>query len=101
MATMKEQDRLWILMARKLSGEASPDEIAELASLQQKHPEMTYSLQMLTDLWKARHEEEPDADAAFQRHLTRMTLHEVQQSASRPLLPAPAAHDEGEGSTHQ
>jgi putative ABC transport system permease protein len=90
---MKEQDRLWILMARKLSGEATPAEISELAGLQQKHPEMTYSLQMLTDLWKARNEEQ-DADAAFQRHLTRMTLHEVQQSATRPLLPAPAGIEE-------
>ena len=86
---MKEQDRLWILMARKLSGEATPDEITELATLQQKHPEMTYSLQMLTDLWKARNKEEPDAEKAFQRHLTRMTLHEVQQNAPHPLQPAP------------
>src|SRR5579859_7283547 len=80
---MKERSRIWILMARKLSGEATPDEIVELERLQQQHPEMTYSLQMLTDLWKSHPPsketgaEKDEPEKAFSRHLTRMTLREV------------------------
>jgi putative ABC transport system permease protein len=86
---MDQQDRLWILMARKLSGEATQEELAELARYQQKHPESTYSLQVLTDLWnqhnldehkgehKHGHKPEADSEAAFRRHLTRMALRDT------------------------
>jgi ABC-type antimicrobial peptide transport system permease subunit len=76
---MKELARLYLLMGRKLSGEATPNEIAELERLQQQHPETTYSLQMLTDLWKSQHPaEEAEAEQAFNRHLTRMALRDIQ-----------------------
>jgi len=51
---MKDKDRIWHLMARKFSGEATEEELKELEVWLQKHPEMTYSLQLLADLWKAR-----------------------------------------------
>jgi putative ABC transport system permease protein len=73
---MKEQDRIWILMARKLSGEATPEELAELTRFQQQHPEITYSLQVLSDLWHTQ-QKEPSEEAAYQRHLTRMALRDV------------------------
>ena len=86
---MKQEDRIWILMARKLSGEATPEELAELARFQQEHPDMTYSLQVLSDLWYAQQEKSPaggaanaagEAEDAFQRHLTRMALRDVTQA---------------------
>ncbi|HWB95024.1 MAG TPA: ABC transporter permease [Puia sp.] len=96
---MKEQDRIWMLMARKLSGEATPDEIAELARFQQEHPEMTYSLQMLSDLWRSRAKEEPDADDAYQRHLTRMALRDLSKPAApdqaKPLVDDPRLNSRG------
>ena len=76
---MKEHDRIWILLARKLSGEATPEEIAELARFQQEHPEMTYSLQVLSDLWQSQTREESGTADAFQRHLTRMALRDLSQ----------------------
>lgn len=75
-AHMKEQDRIWILMARKLSGEATPEELAELARFQQQHPEITYSLQVLSDL-ETTGPAPLDTEDAFQRHLTRMALRDV------------------------
>ncbi len=89
---MKEQDRIWILMARKLSGEAMPEEIAELARYQQEHPESTYSLQVLADLWKSQKDtNEKVADQAFQHHLTRMALRDRPQSAASQDPAHPAA----------
>src|SRR5580658_10475826 len=73
---MDQQGRLWTLVARKLSGEATSEELVELARYQQEHPESTYSLQVLTDLWNQRNVE-TDGEAAFQRHLTRMALRDA------------------------
>ncbi|GGB02896.1 ABC transporter permease [Puia dinghuensis] len=92
---MKEQNHIWILMARKLSGEATPEEIAELERFQQQHPEMTYSLQLLADLWRAQKPADPadatEADQAFSRHLTRMTLRDLQPSAAETSMPGAVA----------
>src|SRR5689334_10260528 len=77
---MKERSRIWTLMARKLSGEATPDELIELERLQQQHPEMTYSLQLLADLYRSHppaDETESEAEQAYSRHLTRMALRDI------------------------
>ncbi|HEY4111915.1 ABC transporter permease [Puia sp.] len=89
---MKELSRIWILMARKLSGEAMPEEIAELERFQQQHPELTYSLQMTADLWKSQHPAEEtaaEADQAFSRHLTRMALRDIQSTEPGPEAVSP------------
>src|SRR5579859_4133694 len=86
---MKGQDRIWILMARKLSGEATAEEIAELERFQQQHPEMTYSLQMIADLWRSQNPtDDAEADQAFNRHLTRMALRDIQPAEPAPNTPA-------------
>jgi len=84
-------------MARKLSGEATPAEIAELELLQQQHPEITYSLQVLTDVYNSSppaDEAEAEAEAAFNRHLTRMALRDVTpaEAPNSPEKPAVAAN---------
>ena len=87
-------------MARKLSGEATPDELTELERLQQQHPEMTYSLHLTADLYKSHpptDEIEAEAEQAFSRHLTRMALRNITPAethapeANAPItLPPPA-----------
>ena len=52
---MKEQDRIWTLIARKLAGEATEKELEELQELLKKYPEAGYSLQVLSDLWRTDH----------------------------------------------
>src|ERR1700722_2770774 len=91
---MGQQDRLWTLMARKLSGEATQEELAELARYQQQHPESTYSLQLLADLWqsshnKDEHKAELDSEAALQRHLTRMALRDPVPGITDPATTGP------------
>jgi len=44
-------NRVWALMARKLSGEATPEELAELQALLCDMPEENYSLEIMQDLW--------------------------------------------------
>lgn len=68
------QEKFWVLLAKKLSGQASGDELDELENLINDHPEWQYAIQNLTDLWK----QEPakdmmQAEDAYMLHLHRMT----------------------------
>ena len=44
-------DRFWILVARKLSGESSTEEIRELETLLRTHPHLHFSVEIITNLW--------------------------------------------------
>jgi hypothetical protein len=48
---MTEEERLWMLIGRKLAGEASEEEVLELASLLEKNPESCYYMQVLSAWW--------------------------------------------------
>jgi transmembrane sensor len=68
-----QQNRTWQLLAKKLSGEATPDEILELDDIMRKNPGLHYPMQAITDLWH--HKEVPDdsgAAGAYSRHISRM-----------------------------
>jgi transmembrane sensor len=69
-----EQDYVWNLIAKKLSGEYTQDEQRELESLLRKNPDLHYSMQTIIDLWNS--ENEPDHEAAhkaFNHHVERMS----------------------------
>ncbi len=69
------QDRLWELLAKKLSGEASLPELEELQALLRKSPDLHYPLQTITDLWFLHPAPTEDVQAAYERHLSRMQDH--------------------------
>jgi ferric-dicitrate binding protein FerR (iron transport regulator) len=67
------QEKFWVLFSKKLSGEASADELTDLQDLVQQHPEWQYSIQNLEDLWK--HKPANDymqEEDAYLLHLHRM-----------------------------
>jgi ABC-type antimicrobial peptide transport system permease subunit len=82
---MKREDRIWLLLARKLSGEATEEELKELALYQQEHPDNTYSLQMLADLWQTEHKPEDTPAEAFDRHLFRMATKNADTAVPRSV----------------
>jgi len=45
------QEQFWILLSKKIAGEANAQELAELEQLMQQHPEWQYAAQNLSDLW--------------------------------------------------
>ncbi|RFS18846.1 FecR family protein [Chitinophaga silvatica] len=69
-----EQERIWLLMGRKVSGEATMGELRELEELLQKDPDLRYKLSVLSN-WPAT---KPDAkwedrtEAALDKHMLRM-----------------------------
>lgn len=49
---MSNQENFWVLFSKKLSSEATPEELQELEGLIKDHPEWQYAIQNLEDLWK-------------------------------------------------
>jgi transmembrane sensor len=69
----EDKEYTWNLLAKKLNGEASQEEVQELETLLRRNPELHYPMQTLIDLWNS---SEPSrqaaAESAFDRHLDRM-----------------------------
>lgn len=68
------QDRTWLLIGRKMADEASPQELKELEEVLKNNPELHFSLQALTELWR----QSPtisisEIQEAYRTHLNRMT----------------------------
>jgi transmembrane sensor len=58
---MNNTEHIWILMARKLSGEASQEELQELDQLLRQDPHVNYSKEILHDIWRM----QPDYDSQY------------------------------------
>lgn len=66
------QHRIWELTAKKLSGEANPQELKELEDLLRNDPGLHYSMQTVADIWHQPSTPKENAAEAFDRHLNRM-----------------------------
>ena len=65
--------RFWNLLAKKISGEATAEEMQELEDLMRLHPEYHYAAQHIQDIWGLSSAEDPLAsEESFKRHLNRM-----------------------------
>lgn len=82
---MQEQDRIWTLVARKLAGEATDEECRELEQLLNGRPDLTYTVEMMLNLWaQEKPSDRQEAEAAFDRLQQRMAVKEVQKITRRP-----------------
>jgi len=75
-------DRTWVLLGRKMTGEARPEELRELEEILKQDPELYFSLHAIAELW---HRNPPDTSAesqeAYQAHLQRMKEQGIQPPA--------------------
>lgn len=64
------QNRFWNLLAKKLAGEASPEELAELEQLMREHPDWIFAAEHIEDLWKLKtiSPDPHEAELAFDLH---------------------------------
>ena len=66
-------DRFWILVARKLSGESSIEEIRELEELLRTHPDLHFSIEIITNLWNQQPPKDQDSlESSYSLHIERM-----------------------------
>ncbi|MEO5947601.1 MAG: FecR family protein [Chitinophagaceae bacterium] len=70
---MSYQENFWVLFSKKLSNEATTDELKELENLIKDHPEWQYAIQNLEDLWKHRPVKDySHEDDSYMLHIHRM-----------------------------
>jgi transmembrane sensor len=90
------EEHFWSLVSLKLSGEAHPDELAELDSLLGQHPEWGLRMELFNNLWNSRTQGKTGRDN-FSRHLQRLSHH-----LASPVLQyeqVPAAKDDVDPAT--
>src|ERR1700760_2420929 len=72
----EHKEYTWNLIAKKLAGEASPEELRELEMLLRNNPDLHYPMQTITDLWEHSPSHNPGdiqkAEKAFSEHVDRM-----------------------------
>lgn len=79
-------DRLWFVLGKRLSGDASREELQELEQLLSQHPELFYSVQNVMDLWRlGRQVDDSEARTALQKHLLRLDI--TDEKASNSFTP--------------
>lgn len=67
------QENFWVLLSKKLAGEASAAELKELEGLILEHPEWQYATQNLEELWKQQiPKDDMQQQDAYMIHLHRM-----------------------------
>jgi ferric-dicitrate binding protein FerR (iron transport regulator) len=75
------EERFWLLVSLKLSGEASAAEIAELENLLLQYPEFGMRTELLNGIWQATSVSTINKEASFNRHMQRLSNH-----LSEPVL---------------
>ncbi|MEO6964176.1 MAG: FecR family protein [Puia sp.] len=86
-----DQEQLWKLIARKLAGEASEDELQELQNQLRLNPDLHYSLQTIYDLWHSTPaNQEKFSENAYSHHVERMASKGIpfKENETPDILPA-------------
>jgi transmembrane sensor len=87
---MGQRDKkiMWNLLAKKLAGEAAPQEIRELERLLKNNPELHYPMQTIDDVWKGLpNPPTAEAEIAFTRHKDRMKDLNIDFPVTDPAYP--------------
>lgn len=66
------EERLWSLLAHKLAGEASKEELCELDTILKENPEMQQLVDTFIKIWNATKPASAEVAAAYARHLLRL-----------------------------
>jgi ferric-dicitrate binding protein FerR (iron transport regulator) len=95
----EHKQHAWNLIAKKLAGEASPAELAELEDLLRQNPELHYPLQTIADLWEhTGPADEKQAEEAFGRHLERIERLDIDYSPTLTVVTGEPEHRESRAS---
>jgi transmembrane sensor len=67
-----DQTLFWNLLAKKIAGEASQEELHQLESLLKLNPAWAYQAEHIQGLWRSSKENKEESELAFEQHLQRM-----------------------------
>ena len=84
---MNNLDPIWLLISKKLTGEATEAELEELQRLARSNPELQQFLEITTALWRSGVQtNKAEAEQAFQRHMNRMGEIAIQQQEDKKAI---------------
>lgn len=83
-----QEKRFWLLVSLQLTGEATPEELAELDACLQQRPEMGAKMEMLHSLWKGEPADKSRRADALNRHLQRLSNHLASPALKYETVPA-------------
>ena len=66
-----DQNQIWVLMARKLAGEASPADLLELERLLEDHPRYQFALELTQTYWQ-QHPDQPLSEGEIEGAIDRI-----------------------------
>jgi ferric-dicitrate binding protein FerR (iron transport regulator) len=68
-----QEEKFWLLLSLKLSGEATLEELKALESILLENPQWGLQVEMLNQVWKENEQQESNTDLFFNRHLQRLS----------------------------
>ena len=80
-----DNERIWTLVAKKLAGEATAEDILELYGLLKENPEIHYSLEIFDELWQQNQFARDRPVAAYARLLKKMEQQGIEFPAGNRL----------------
>lgn len=85
------EEKVWQLLILKLSGEASPEQLAELDEALKQNPGYSFQLEMIEHAWRSKQQREPlHMDESFDRHLQRLSNHLSDEALKYESAESPA-----------
>ena len=85
------EEKVWQLFILKLSGEADPEQLAELDEILKQFPAYSFQLEMIKHAWKSKRQREPlNTGDSFDRHLQRLSNHLSDETLKYETTEAPA-----------
>ena len=69
------EERIWLLISLKLSGEASEDELLELETILREQPSLRLKYSLMEQGWRSRPASGSAREAALNRHMQRLSQH--------------------------
>ena len=80
-------DHIWLLISRKLAGEATEKDLRELESYTRENPDMQHILEQAISFWNSGMLpiQSPDSETAFSNHMERMKKLAKEPEPAKPI----------------
>lgn len=69
------EEKFWLLVSLKLSGEAQSEELEELDAMLKEYPDGELRMQLLDRIWSAGKKNAADKEVSFNKHMQRLSNH--------------------------
>jgi len=86
-----DQTLFWNLLSKKITGEASEEELLQLEGLMKVHPDWAYQAEHIQHLWQNKTgDNNQESETAFEQHLQRMKEAGIDFQSETPQITFPA-----------